>query len=262
MSTQNQLSFRTAYALAIRDLRSRFARSILGPLWLFFTPLLLLGVYWFVFGVALKVQWQTTSGEPVSYVVPFFSGLIFYLYFAEILGGALNLFVCKRNYIQRTSVSLSTIWMSFWMRSTLQFLPTFVILWIIAISLGHFSWIGLVGSIATAFVFSLLMLAMSLPLVVIGPFFGDLSQTVSPLNRALFYSAPLTFPLSFIPERFQAFLYANPLTLPVIEFRKSVVFGGWPDPINLVLILLVAVGLAGIGWGLFVRLKRVIPDVI
>lgn len=262
MAGSSDFSARTAYALAVRDLRSRYARSVLGPLWLFLTPLLLLAVYYFVFGVALKVEWKSPSGEPISYVTPFFTGLILYLYFADIIGSSLALFVGKRNYIQRTSVPLTTIWFSFWIRATLQFLPTFLILWIVASLLGSFSIIGLVGSIITVIVFSLVMMAVSLPLAALGPFFNDLSQTVSPLMRALFYTAPITFPISFIPERFQVFLYANPLTMPTLELRKSVVFGNWPNPINLGFVLAAALVIGLIGFGLLRRLERVIPDVV
>ena len=44
----------------LRDLRSRYAGSSGGVLWSVLTPLLLLGVYVYVFAFVLRVEWPAS----------------------------------------------------------------------------------------------------------------------------------------------------------------------------------------------------------
>jgi lipopolysaccharide transport system permease protein len=44
--------------LARRDVVGRYSGSMLGLLWSFFNPLLMLGVYTFVFGLVFKTRWN------------------------------------------------------------------------------------------------------------------------------------------------------------------------------------------------------------
>ena len=49
--------------LAIQNIQTRYRGSILGPLWMLATPLVLLTVYTFVFSVIFKARW----GEGVHF---------------------------------------------------------------------------------------------------------------------------------------------------------------------------------------------------
>src|SRR3546814_19663613 len=54
-------------ASASRDILGRYRGSVMGILWSFFNPLLLLGVYTFVFSEVFKARWNGGGGSKVEF---------------------------------------------------------------------------------------------------------------------------------------------------------------------------------------------------
>ena len=46
-------------AMVVREVAGRYRGSVMGILWSFFNPLLMLAVYTFVFSVVFKARWGT-----------------------------------------------------------------------------------------------------------------------------------------------------------------------------------------------------------
>src|ERR1051325_9220141 len=65
------------WAMAKRDLASRYIGTIAGPLWAILHPLATIIIYWFVFSVGFKAKGP--SGTP--FVLYFVSGLVPWLLF-------------------------------------------------------------------------------------------------------------------------------------------------------------------------------------
>lgn len=72
--------------------------------------------------------------------------------------------------------------------------------------------------------------AISLFLSLLGPFFKDLDELSRILLRVLFYTSPITYPMSAVPERFAVYLWVNPMTVLAEGVRNSFVFGLAPYP--------------------------------
>src|SRR5262245_25699200 len=68
--------------LVRRDLRARYAGSVLGALWTLLHPLLLLAVYVFVFSSILQVRF-TAEGGSASFSLHLLAGLLPWLAFQE-----------------------------------------------------------------------------------------------------------------------------------------------------------------------------------
>ncbi|UIJ87201.1 ABC transporter permease [Rhizobium leguminosarum] len=105
-------------------------------------------------------------------------------------------------------------------------------------------------------------IAISLFLSLLGPFFKDLDELSRILLRVLFYTSPITYPLTTVPERFVGYLWANPLTILVEAVRNSFVFGLAPSPLSYVVMLVSSLALVGAGIWLYSRLKGPIVDVV
>ena len=58
--------------LAKRAILGRYRGTVLGLFWSLVTPLLLLGVYTFVFGTILEVRWVTQSGGNAEFTAILF----------------------------------------------------------------------------------------------------------------------------------------------------------------------------------------------
>ena len=82
------------WRFALRDVQGRYKGSYLGMLWSFITPLLMLSVYTFVFGVVLRTRWDGQTGNgSLEFSLIMFSGLIVFSVFSDCLARAPALIV-------------------------------------------------------------------------------------------------------------------------------------------------------------------------
>ncbi|MEX9938612.1 ABC transporter permease, partial [Providencia rettgeri] len=58
---------RLIYTLTRREVISRYRGSVLGLLWSFFTPVLMLVVYTFVFSVVFQAKWSEGSTSRTAF---------------------------------------------------------------------------------------------------------------------------------------------------------------------------------------------------
>jgi lipopolysaccharide transport system permease protein len=106
-----------------RELTDRYAGQALGFLWIFVHPLILMGVYIFIFNFVFKVRLQ--SGLPMDYPVYLLSGLIPWLSFAESLGKSGAVMVSNSNLVKQVVFPLEILPV----KSVLACLFTQVIFW-------------------------------------------------------------------------------------------------------------------------------------
>jgi lipopolysaccharide transport system permease protein len=256
-------SVRLAWDLAHRDISARYGNSIGGLLWLVITPVSFAGIYWLVFGYFMRLQWlNPVTGAKVPYLVPLFAGLATYLMLTDIIMSSLATFRLKREYVRRAAVPIWVLWLSTLMRVAVGSAVNFLVLAAMAIIAGLMSFKSLAVIPPALLLVIVAATALSLFLSLLGPFFKDLDELSRILLRVLFYTSPVTYPLSTVPERFAGFLWANPLTVLVETVRNSFVFGLAPSPLSYFVTFAFSLALFGAGIWLYSRLKGPIVDVV
>lgn len=255
--------FPLAIDIAVRDLEAKYKRSFAGLLWLVLTPLAMLGLYWIVFGVILNVSWQDPStSEKVGFVLPFFIGLVFYLFFADVVISSANLFVSKRNYVIKSSFPLWVLWLANLIRAGAHGLVNLGLLTVLAFNDNRFYLDGIIWAAVIVASGLLFIAATSLLLSCIGPFIGDISEAAGLGLRVLFYTAPVTYPLEIVPANYRFFLWFNPLTHIIEPVRRAIVYGKAPDLTLIMLFMTISLLLLFLSLWVFKRTKGVIPDVV
>lgn len=254
---------RLAWDLARRDVKARFGNSAGGLLWLVISPVSFTAVYWLVFGYILQLRWiNPVSGEEVPYIAPLFAGLATYLLLADTIMGSLTTFRQKRDYVRRAAVPLWVLWLATLFRIGIVSSVNFAVLLPIGMITGIFTW-----SVLVFVPFALLLVigvatAISLFLALIGAFFTDLDEISRILLRVAFYTAPITYPASVVPERLQGLLWINPLTTLAESVRNAFVFGLAPPPAPYLAAAVASAALLGLGYWLYTRLKGAVVDVV
>jgi lipopolysaccharide transport system permease protein len=252
-----------AIDIAVRDLEAKYKRSLAGLLWLILTPLGMLSLYWMVFGVILNVSWQDPStSEKVGFVLPFFIGLVFYLFFADVVISSANLFVSKRNYVIKSSFPLWVLWLANLIRAGAHGLVNLGLLTVLAFYDNRFYVDGVVWASIIVASGLLFIGATSLLLSCIGPFIGDISEAAGLALRVLFYTAPVTYPLEIVPANYRVFLWFNPLTHIIEPVRRAMVYSKAPDLTLMMLFIAISLLLFFLSLWVFKRTKGVIPDVV
>ncbi len=76
----------------------------------------------------------------------------------------------------------------------------------------------------------LFMLSVVLGLSVLGAFYRDIQYLVNTLSFALFFTIPVMYPMSILPEKLQAVLMLSPLTQLIQMSADAFIFGKTINP--------------------------------
>lgn len=254
-------------SLIRREIAGRYRGSSFGLLWSLITPMFMLAVYTFFFGVVLQARWDVPnrSGAEHStteFGVILFAGLVAFQFFSEVAGGAPGLVVGNRNYVKKivfpirilSVVSVGTALF----HSAISLLVLLIFTWFV------FGKIPLTFVLAPLVFAPLVVMALGLSwfMAAVGVYFRDIGQIVPPLLTATLFLSPILFPRAVMPEQFQSYLSLNPLAIPVEALRDVTLFGLQPDWTALGFYSLAAIAVALLGDRFFQLTRRGFADVL
>jgi homopolymeric O-antigen transport system permease protein len=248
--------------LVVREFSAKYRGSMLGVIWAVVTPLMMVTVFVFVFGVVFQARWGSESTPKASFTVTFLLGMMVHGIFAEALARAPSAVLGNPAYVKKVVFPL-------------EILPVVIVLNALvtaAIGLAIVLIIHLVlsGTVEPTLPLLPLVLApfvlMVLGLVYfvgsIGVYFRDVSQIIGLVTLASMFMAPIFYPIAAVPEAFRTLLYLNPLTFPVEQARGVALYGQAPDWSGLAIYTAAGAGLAWLGYAWFQKTRKGFADVI
>jgi lipopolysaccharide transport system permease protein len=90
----------------------------------------------------------------------------------------------------------------------------------------------------------------------------DVGQTTGIITMVMLFLAPVFYPMSALPEKYQLYLLINPLTFIIEESRQVLIFGQLPDWVGLGIYSAVSVMTAWLGFWWFQKTRRGFADVL
>lgn len=245
-----------------REVQGRYRGSVMGLLWSFFNPLFMLAVYTFVFSVVFKARWNSGSDSKTEFALVLFAGLIVFNLFADCLNRAPGLIVSNVNYVKKVVFPLEILPVVS-LGSALFHGGISLLVWLVAYGL----FFG-VPHASVAFLplillpLLLLIMGISWFLASLGVYLRDVSQVTGIATTVLMFLSPIFFPASALPERYQAFLYFNPLTAIIEQTRDVMYWGKVPDFSTLAIYLMASLAVAAAGFVWFQKTRKGFADVI
>jgi lipopolysaccharide transport system permease protein len=247
-----------------REVQSRYKGSSLGLLWSFFTPLLMLIVYTFVFSVVLKARWGNalSDSSQVGFALTLFTGLIAFGVFSECIMRAPGLIVSNPNYVKKVVFPLEILPVSVLGSALINSLISLLILLLAVLIFQHtLSWtLFLLPLMYLPLI--LLCLGLSWFLASLGVFVRDVGQLIGVAVQILFFMTPIFYPISALPANLQLILYLNPLTFIVNHFRRAILWGQLPDWGEFIIIMAATSVICVLGYIWFMKSKKTFADVI
>lgn len=246
-----------------REVIGRYKGSVMGLLWSFLNPVLMLAVYTFVFSFVFKSRWQAGVEENHSqFAIILFVGLIVHGLFAEVLNRSPMLILSNVNYVKKVVFPLEILPAITAGAALFHSLVSLSVLLIAGVIFnGSLPWtVVLVPLVLLPLL--ILILGLAWMLASLGVFVRDIAQTVGILTMMLMFLAPVFFPSSALPEQFRPLIQANPLTLIIEQAREVLIWGRLPNWSALGLYLLLACGVAWLGFAWFQRTRKGFADVL
>jgi ABC-2 type transport system permease protein len=207
---------RSLWLLTTRDLRVRYSTSFLGYLWSIIDPLVMAGIYWFVF---TQVFHRGVGHEP--YIVFLLCGLLPWMWFTGAVSDSTVAFTREAKLVRSTTIP-RTIWVSRLVLSKgIEFVASIPVLAIFAIVTGamlHWEAVFFLLGILIQAVLTLGIGLIAAPLVV---FFRDLERAIKLALRFVFYASPIIYGLKDLPEELRTLGAFNPLSGIISLYRAA-----------------------------------------
>lgn len=243
------------------DLRSRFARSKLGALWMVLQPLAQVAIYALVLSRIMAAKLPGIDNR-YAYVIYLMAGMIAWSLFAEVVTRSLTMFVDSGNLMKKMAfprVCLPIIIGGSSLVNNLLLLVTAIGVFLL---IGHpptlaMLWLPLLIGINLAF-----GLGIGLILGVLNVFVRDVAQVMTVVLQLLFWLTPIVYMPSIIPDRLRAVLELNPMMHMAVAFQDVLLYGRVPGMAGMLIIATAAVILLLFALILFRRAAPEMVDVL
>lgn len=209
-----------------RDVLGRYRGSLLGLMWSFLNPFLMLAAYTLVFGVFLGAKWAGTSST-LEFSVVLYVGLILFSFLAECINRAPTLVTGQPNYVKKIIFPL-------------ELLPWAVVgAALFHALIGILVWcafhLAVFGSLRASVPMVLLVL---IPLALIGlgvtylvaaagVYLRDIAQMTTIVVPMIMFLSPIFYSVATIPQEYRFLLEWNPLTF-LVESARGIMLSGSP----------------------------------
>lgn len=245
-----------------REVLSRYQGSLLGLLWSFFNPILMLAVYTFVFSVVFKARWAGGSESKTEFALVLFAGLMVFALFSECIMRAPSLITGNVNYVKKIIFPL-------------EVLPVIALgaaLFHLAISFGvwlifYLIFFGIPPLTLLALPLILLplvflSLGLSWCLASLGVYLRDIQQIIGVLTAVLTFLSPIFYPITALPEEYRGFVQWSPLTQVIEQSRDAMIWGKSLDWMLWSTYLFASVLIACLGYAWFQKTRKGFADVL
>jgi lipopolysaccharide transport system permease protein len=214
------------FFLIWRDIKTRYAQSILGVGWAVIQPVFSMIVFTIVFGNIAQV-----NSEGVPYAIFSYTALVPWTFFSSSLTSSSSSLISSKNLITKVYFPRLVIPISPVLGKLIDFGISFLIL------IGLMIWFGIRPGIGILLIplFVILMVftatGVGMWLTALSIQYRDIRYGSNFFIQLLMYASPVIYASSSIPERYQ-FLYSlNPM-VGVIEGFRAVLLGTRTVPWN------------------------------
>jgi len=243
--------------LTWRDIKVRYAQTILGATWAILQPLLTMIIFSVIFGQLAKLP-----SDGIPYPIFTFTALLPWQLFAFSLTNSSQSLVGSQNLVSKVYFPRLIIPIA----SVLPGLVDFAISFMVLIGLLIFYQIPLTARILTLPLFLLLAvmsaLAVGLWLSALNVKYRDIRYVVPFMTIFWQYATPVAYSASLIPEKWRLLYWLNPMVGVVEGFRWALLGSGKVGNVMIWVSILIIVLLLLSGLAYFKRMEATFADVI
>ncbi len=204
-------------SMAKREISTQYVGSILGFIWTFIHPLVMVCVFWFVFSVGFKSK---PMGD-VPFVVWLTAGMAPWFMFSDVVLGSVGIIVANGHLIKKTlfpSQILPIIKLLSGSVTHTIFLT--VLLGLILFQKMPVS-IFYIQVLYYYFCLIVLILGVSWAVSALNVFIRDIGQVVGVVVQVGFWATPIFWDINMMPANIQFFLKLNPMYYIVQGYRDT-----------------------------------------
>ena len=209
------------WALAMKELKIRYKRSVLGFLWALLNPMLLM--------LVLTVVFSTLMAQSIShYAIFLLSVLIPWTFFSQSVSYAVDSIVGNGDLLKKVRVPKLVFPVAAVVSNMINLLLSLIPLLLIVIAMRHplhIEWLYLPIPMLALILFTL---GTSFFFAAVNVYYRDVAHIVQVILQVWFYVTPILYDRNFFPEQYRWVFKLNPIIFSLNGFRLSVYYGMLP----------------------------------
>jgi lipopolysaccharide transport system permease protein len=222
-------------------------------------PAASIALYAAVYRLIFKVQVPGLRGW--DYVLYIFAGLVPYLMTAESLTNGVASVIVNRSVLNNTVFPIDLAPVKAVLAAQGSFIVGMLATVAGVIAVGRAHWTILLLPVVWLLQV-MALIGVSWVLSLVNVVFRDLQNLMTLLLVMLMIATPIAYTPAMVPGSLKAVLYFNPLAYFVLTYQRILVLGQLPDPLTIVLLVGISVGLFVLGGFFFARTKSVMVDYV
>ncbi|MCP3931225.1 MAG: ABC transporter permease, partial [Bacteroidetes bacterium] len=205
------------FSMVKREISTQYVGSMLGFIWTFIHPLVMITVFWFVFSVGFKSK---PMGD-VPFVVWLTAGMAPWFLFADVVLGSVGSIVANSHLIKKTLFPSQILPVIKLLSGTVTHLIFLSVLFGLILFQGMAVSLFYLQVLYYYFCMVFLILGISWAVSALNVFIRDIGQVVGVVIQVGFWGTPIFWDINMMPSKIQFFLKLNPMYYIVQGYRDT-----------------------------------------
>jgi len=234
------------WALALKELKVRYKRSVLGFLWALLNPMLLMLVLTVVFSSVLKMNIPHYAIFLLSMILP-------WTFFSQSLAYAAESVVGNGDLLKKIRVAKVVFPLAAVASNMINLLLSLIPLILIVLVMGHpfyVTWLYLPVPLLALTIFTI---GATFFFAAANVYYRDVAHILQVVLQVWFYITPILYSIDFFPAQYRWIFKLNPLIFVMNGFRLSVYYGLLPTAQSILASFVCAFLALFIGFAVFRR---------
>jgi len=244
-------------SLAMRDIKARYKQTALGVAWAVLQPLSMMVVFTLVFSLFARIP---SDGLP--YPIFAYSGLVFWTFFAAVIGGGTVSMVANSALIRKIFFPRAALIIAVLIAASLDLvisMSLFMVMLLyykISLTLAAL-WVFPLLLLQSLFAFGVACLTSAAHVN-----FRDIGHGLPLVLQLWMFASPVAYPISVIPSWLLPYYLLNPMASIIDGYRRALLHGTAPDLVTVGLSATCVLLFAIVAMSVFKRAERTFADVI
>ncbi len=246
--------------LIARELRDRHAGQMLGVLWAYGHPLIMMLIYTVLFAYVFPARFGSGAAM-TDYSVNVFAGIVSWLAFQDVLSRAPSVMLAHASLVKQIVFPLEVLPVKAALAGAIPYSVGLAFVIAYAALHGTLTWsVALLPLVILCQLAA--MIGVTFALSALGVFLRDLRDIVGVFCTINLFAQPLLYSPFALPHALQWVFVLNPFSYLVWCWQDALFYGGLRHPMAWLVLPLGSAAALLLGWHVFARLRHQFGDAL